>query len=321
MRIDARLVDVATGEVYMGEEITGQKSTFFELEKQLVEKLIATLNLELSRTEKRNLSKVQTESFDSFNAYSSALVAYDDGNIEESIKYLEKATEADEAFDKAWEKLEILEQRLTDLLKARELGMGPMLIDLIDRVSNKDKESLSELITTCGSLMTTYTGIALGWYGENSETLNKNDKFDEANINETLKQEIERVNNKFYSKYFQAINFYKQVIDIAKSNGLLYEKWYASTVEEILYFYYIMALNQSNTVFINYHDTYYGIPEAIPNIVDSNGKIIVKSENINKILIKIGTEMMEKYPVGIYFTTFKIYVEDAIKNEKKKREK
>ena len=25
--------------------------------------------------------------------------------------------------------------------------------------------------------------------------------------------------------------------------------------------------------------------------------------------------MMEKYPVGIYFSTFKIYVEDAIKNE------
>ena len=40
MRIDARLVDVATGEVSMGEEITGKKNTFFELEKDLVYKFI-----------------------------------------------------------------------------------------------------------------------------------------------------------------------------------------------------------------------------------------------------------------------------------------
>ena len=37
MRIDARLVDVGTGEVMMAEEITGEKDTFFELEKSLVD--------------------------------------------------------------------------------------------------------------------------------------------------------------------------------------------------------------------------------------------------------------------------------------------
>ena len=43
MRIDARLVDVGTGEVSMAEEITGEKNTFFELEKVLKEKLIKSM--------------------------------------------------------------------------------------------------------------------------------------------------------------------------------------------------------------------------------------------------------------------------------------
>ena len=58
----------------------------------------------------------------------------------------------------------------------------------------------------------------------------------------------------------------------------------------------------------------------MPDIADSNGRIIVDSEDINKIIIKIGTEMMERYPVGIYFTSYKLYVEQAIKSEKKQRE-
>jgi len=45
MRIDARLVNVGTGEVSMGEEITGKTKTFFELEKDLVHKLISSLSL------------------------------------------------------------------------------------------------------------------------------------------------------------------------------------------------------------------------------------------------------------------------------------
>jgi len=39
---------------------------------------------------------------------------------------------------------------------------------------------------------------------------------------------------------------------------------------------------------------------------------------MNKIIIKIGTKMMEKYPTGIYFSTFKLFVETAINAEKNK---
>jgi len=57
MRIDARLVDVGTGEISMAEEITGEKGTFFKLEKDLVDALVISFNIKLSRSEKRKLKK------------------------------------------------------------------------------------------------------------------------------------------------------------------------------------------------------------------------------------------------------------------------
>ena len=99
-----------------GEEITGEKNTFFELEKDLVQKLISALNLSLSKSEERRVKKVQTESFDSFNAYSTALDSYDKGEYEESLTLLEKATEFDEDFDLAWDRLEDLEEKINTQL-------------------------------------------------------------------------------------------------------------------------------------------------------------------------------------------------------------
>jgi len=106
MRIDARLVNVGTGEVSMGEEITGEKNTFFELEKNLVEKLIETLKIPLPKSEGVKVRKIHTTSFESFNAYSTALDAYDKGKYQESQKYLEKAVEIDGDFEIAWDKLD-----------------------------------------------------------------------------------------------------------------------------------------------------------------------------------------------------------------------
>ena len=116
MRIDARLVNVGTGEVSMGEEITGEKNTFFELEKNLVEKLIETLKIPLPKSEGVKVRKIHTTSFESFNAYSTALDAYDKGNYQESQKYLEKAVEIDADFEIAWDKLDILQYSDNDSL-------------------------------------------------------------------------------------------------------------------------------------------------------------------------------------------------------------
>jgi len=247
MRIDARLVNVGTGEVSMGEEITGEKDAFFELEKKLVNKLIDTFDISLSKAEARKVKKVQTESFQSFNAYSSALVELDKGNVEKSIQFLEIATEADENFDQAWDKLEILEQQLSDLLKARDLGLDLELINIIERISNKEKESFADLVLICSSLMTTLPyGEFLTFYVDNN--------IYQENLylihSDSLLYEVEIQNNKFQSKISKALIFYSTVIDIMISNGLINEPYYTMKMEELMYHNYVYMLDYTQTIYI-----------------------------------------------------------------------
>jgi TolB-like protein len=141
MRIDARLVDVGTGKISMADEITGSKENFFELEKSLVNKLVATLNLDLSISEERRIKKVQTESFEAFNAYSSAIDALDNEDYEESKKLLEKAVEIDDDYDIAWDKLDEIVENLEKLLKMKEMRLSNDVISIIDALENNDKAS------------------------------------------------------------------------------------------------------------------------------------------------------------------------------------
>jgi len=316
MRIDARLVNVGTGEVSMGEEITGEKDAFFELEKKLVNKLIDTFDISLSKAEARKVKKVQTESFQSFNAYSSALVELDKGNVEKSIQFLEIATEADENFDQAWDKLEILEQQLSDLLKARDLGLDLELINIIERISNKEKESFADLVLICSSLMTTLPyGEFLTFYVDNN--------IYQENLylihSDSLLYEVEIQNNKFQSKISKALIFYSTVIDIMISNGLINEPYYTMKMEELMYYYYVYMLDYTQTIYIGGSENSIGIPDVYPDIIDSNGIIIQKGKDINKTIIKISTKMMENYQTGIYFTAFENYYKQALSREKKIR--
>jgi TolB-like protein len=144
MRIDARLVDVGTGEVTMAEEITGEVNTFFELEKILKNKLIQSLNIDLSKTESRRIKKSQTESFEAFSAYSSSLDAFDKGEFEKSAEFLEIATESDEDFDLAWEKLEEIEKKIADIIAARGAGFDSEMIKIIDELEGLEDRDCNQ---------------------------------------------------------------------------------------------------------------------------------------------------------------------------------
>jgi len=141
MRIDARLVDVGTGEVTMAEEITGEKDTFFELEKNLVNKLIATLNIDLSKSEQRRVKKVQTESFNAFSAYSSAITAIDNEDYDASKQLLEKAIELDDNYEIAWDRLDDIVSNLEKLLRMKELLLSNDVITIIDNLEKGNKSS------------------------------------------------------------------------------------------------------------------------------------------------------------------------------------
>tara|TARA_B110000196_G_C21042898_1_gene613376 strand:- start:35 stop:1090 length:1056 start_codon:yes stop_codon:yes gene_type:complete len=75
-RIDARLIDVETGEILKSEGVDGETSHFFKLEKQLAWKIIKNLDVKLSEKEKDTLENAETEqevSYETALAYSEAL--------------------------------------------------------------------------------------------------------------------------------------------------------------------------------------------------------------------------------------------------------
>ena len=175
MRIDASLVDVGSGEVVMAEEITGEKDTFFELEKDLVNKLIDTFDISLSKSESRKVKKIQTESFESFNSYSSALVELDEGNFKESIKLLEQATEFDEDFDIAWEKLDEVIELLEIIEKTRGTGLSIDLINSIEKLSSGKQDECIEFNDYYSSLCySVYDYVSTDYYYNDKNFLIEN---------------------------------------------------------------------------------------------------------------------------------------------------
>ena len=207
MRIDARLVDVGTGEIAMAEEITGEKNTFFELEKDLVNKLVATLNLGLSKSEERRIKKVQTESFESFSAYSSSLDALDNGRYEESVEHLKKAVEYDEDFEIAWDRLDDLQEKLDKLVKARSLNLTAATIETIDKAfstrNQADVEMMLRMLSSrqmeCNTMMTQFEV-------DSEENLNYlSEKFRTTLDDSTLKT-VEDFMQFFVSKFDQYVS-------------------------------------------------------------------------------------------------------------------
>ena len=273
MRIDARLVNVGTGEVSMGEEITGEKSTFFELEKDLVQKLIAALDLSLSKSEERRVKKVQTESFDSFNAYSTALDSYDKGNYEESLQLLEHATEFDEGFDLAWEKLDDIEEKLETLIFARKSGFDSKLTDLLDKIINKDEQAVAELVQVITSMMQYDPDITASEY---------------------------------FSQSSKNISFIEKIKNTMRDNGLFDMYYYGFEIEEVINRLYVMHL-----INIKYKIDVFN-NENYVDILGVNGNVLLKYEDIDKIILTLSTQMMEKFPTSIYFSEWEGHVKDII---------
>ena len=273
MRIDARLVNVGTGEVFMGEEITGEKSDFFELEKDLVKKLISALNLSLSKSEERKVKKIQTESFDSFTAYSAALDAYDEGNYEQSVNFLENATKFDEGFDLAWEKLDDIEEKLETLIFSRKLGFDSKLTDLLDKIINKDEQSVAELVQVITSMMQYDPDITA---------------------------------REYFSQTSKNISFIVKIKNTMRDNGLFDMYYYGFEIEEVINRLYIMHL-----INIKYKIDVFN-NENYVDILDVNGNVLLKYDDIDKIILTLSTQMMEKFPTSIYFSEWEGHIQNII---------
>lgn len=101
MRLDARLFSVQTGEVLLANEMTGERDAFFELEKSLVNKLIATLGVKLEPKERASIAKIHTADFGAFKSFSQGVAAFDAKNYDDALESLRAAMKADADFSLA----------------------------------------------------------------------------------------------------------------------------------------------------------------------------------------------------------------------------
>jgi len=123
MRLDGRLLVVATGEVVVAEQIAGEKALFFELEQKLVGKVVAILGVTPAPKEKAAMSRAHTADFQAFKKFSDGLQAFDDGRLEDAMKNLNEATNIDKDFKLASLTLEEYE-RLAAQVRAKAEAAG-----------------------------------------------------------------------------------------------------------------------------------------------------------------------------------------------------
>ena len=84
-RIDARFIDVETGEILKSEGVDGQTSNFFKLQKQLTWKVIENLDVNLTNDEKNTIESQNELSYEDSLIYSSALEMIDNNDHENAI--------------------------------------------------------------------------------------------------------------------------------------------------------------------------------------------------------------------------------------------
>jgi TolB-like protein len=80
LRIDARFIDVETGEILKSDGVDGHTSNFFKLQKQLSWKIIKNLDTKITDEERKlleNSEKTKELSFEDAKQFSEALDLYD----------------------------------------------------------------------------------------------------------------------------------------------------------------------------------------------------------------------------------------------------
>lgn len=101
LRLDARVVNVASGVIGEPATVNNSIDALFAMEKQLVFQLFERLNVTLTPAERQLVERRATNSMDAFMAYSQGLLAMDDGRFEDAARYFDDARSFDPNFGAA----------------------------------------------------------------------------------------------------------------------------------------------------------------------------------------------------------------------------
>ena len=112
MQINARVVKVETGEVLFGDQVRGKPDQFFDLIRELSQKVTKSINVEMEETK---LGAEQTKSLDAMMAYSDGLSLLEAGKYREAQQQFKKAVDYDENFEKARKKMRSMKPMVAGL--------------------------------------------------------------------------------------------------------------------------------------------------------------------------------------------------------------
>lgn len=145
MRVDVRVIEVATAKVVASDKVEGKKQDFFAIEKDLVDVLIKTLDLKLSGDERSRLRSNATQSFDAWRKYSAGLEAKDRGDDSEAQRLFQEALAADpnyQAARNASERLQVIFAR-SDAAKEADIAQRWKTLDPRTQPSRRRSTSCS----------------------------------------------------------------------------------------------------------------------------------------------------------------------------------
>ena len=112
IQITARMVDVETGEIIVGNHVEGRIGRLFDLTNQLSRKLTASIGIEMATAE---ASQTQTRSIEAMMEYSEGLQLLEFGQYQEAEKRFRNALEYDEYYSQAQQKMESIQPVISAL--------------------------------------------------------------------------------------------------------------------------------------------------------------------------------------------------------------
>ena len=141
LRISARVFDVQSSAVLQGKDVEGDVGDFFALEKELVELLVAALELKPDVKEKAALRRSQTESLPALKSYAKGLDQLDKGDKQGARESFEAAQEA----DPNWQRARAAMDRLRAAIGSVEAKRGATLQEKLAQLSNDDPDLYQKL--------------------------------------------------------------------------------------------------------------------------------------------------------------------------------
>lgn len=160
MRIDARMVAVETGKVLMTGQVSGTKEGFFEIQKDLVKRLVASTGVTTTAKERYKMGKVHTADFAAFVKFSQGLTFFDSKRFKKAVAAMRDASTIDgdfalakltqEHYERAVSKTrtkadaaKVAERELKVLKQDKQAALQANLIEWLFRVSESKSRKTS----------------------------------------------------------------------------------------------------------------------------------------------------------------------------------